>query len=59
MTVDPGKNNVETFTGGISWYMMEIKCFISSLSLKLKNGNNEPVPFNEQTITFRLSIKEV
>ena len=59
MTVDPGYKYVEKFAGGISWYMMETKDFISSINFKLKNENGELVSFNGQSITFRLSIKEV
>ena len=59
MTVDPGYKYVEKFTGGISWYMMESKDFISSVSFKLRNENGNLVSFNGQSVTFRLSIKEV
>ena len=31
MTVDPGYKYVESFTGGIFWYMMESKDIISSM----------------------------
>ena len=59
MDVDPASAYIEKFRGGIQWYMMEIKDFISSVNLKLKNENVELVLFNEQPIAFRLSIKEV
>ena len=59
MDVDPGYKYIEKFAGGISWYMMETKDFISSINLKLKNENGDLVSFNGQSITFRLSIKEV
>ena len=59
MTVDPGYKYVEKFSGGISWYMLESKDFISSINFKLKNENGELVSFNGQSVTFRLSIKEV
>ena len=59
MTVDPGYKYVEKFAGGISWYMMETKDFISSINLKLINENGNLVSFNGQSVTFRLSIKEV
>ena len=59
MTVDPGYKYVEKFAEGISWYMMETKDFISSINFKLKNENGELVSFNGQSVTFRLSIKEV
>ena len=38
---------------------MQSKDIISSISFKLKNENNKLVSFNGQSITFRLSIKEV
>ena len=59
MTVNPGYKNVERFFGGISWYMMESKDIISSNCFKLKNKNNHLVSFNGQSVTFRLSIKEI
>ena len=57
MTVDPVYKNVEKFSGGISWYMMENKDFISSISFELKNEINQKVSFNGQNLTFRSSIK--
>ena len=59
MTVDPGFKYVEKFSGGISWYMMLSKDIISSICFKLKTENNQLVSFNGQSITFRLSIKEI
>ena len=59
MTVDPGYKFVEPFHGGVNWYMMESKDIISTICFKLKNENNELVSFNGQSITFRLSIKEI
>ena len=59
MTVNPGYKYVERFAGGITWYMMEGKDIISSICFKLKNENNQLVSFNGQSITFRLSIKEI
>ena len=59
MDVDPGYNSIEKFRGGIQWYMMETKDFISSVNLKLTNENGELVSFNGQSVAFRLSIKEV
>ena len=59
MTVNPGYKYVERFFGGISWYMMENKDIISSICFKIKNGNNQLVSFNGQSVTFRLSIKEI
>ena len=59
MTVNPGYKYVEQFFGGITWYMMESKDIISSICFKLKNENNQLVSFNGQSVTFRLSIKEI
>ena len=59
MTVDPGYKYVERFYGGVSWCMVQTKDIISSICFKLKNENNELVSFNGQSITFRLSIKEI
>ena len=59
MTVDPGYKYVERFYGGIQWYMMESKDIISNIYFKLKNENGNLVSFNGQSITFRLSIKEI
>ena len=57
MTVDPGYKYVEKLSG-ISWYMMQSKDIISSISFNLKNENIQLVSFNGQGITFRLSIKK-
>ena len=59
MDVDPGYKYIEKFRGGVSWYMLETKDFTSSINFKLKNENSQLVSFNGQSITFRLSIKEV
>ena len=59
MDVDPGYIYIEKFGGGIQWYMMETKDFISSINLKIKKENGNLVSFNGQLVTFRLSIKEV
>ena len=53
MTVDPGYKNVEKFSGGISWYMMQSKENISSICFILKFENNQIVSFNGQSVTFR------
>ena len=57
--VSPGYKYIDRFRGGVQWYMMESKDVISSISFKIKNENNEMVSFNGQSISFRLSIKEV
>ena len=59
MDVDPEYKYIEKFRGGVQRYMMESKDIISSICFKLKNENNELVSFNGQSITFRLSIKEI
>ena len=59
MTVNPGYIYVERFEGGISWYAMNNIDVNSSINFRLKNENTQLVSFNGQSITFRLSIKEV
>ena len=59
MTVNPGYNYVESFAGGITWYMMETKDVFSSFSFELKNEINELISYNGQSVSFRLSINEV
>ena len=59
MDVDPGYKYIENFRGGVQWYLMITKTFISSINFELKNENDDFVSFNGQSITFRLSIKEV
>ena len=59
MDVDPGYKSLEKFRGGISWYMLKTMDFISSINFRLKNENDNLVSFNGQSLTFRLSIKEV
>ena len=46
MTVDPGCKYVEKFAGGVTWYMMETKDVVSSISSKLKTKNIELISFN-------------
>ena len=59
MDVDPGYKYIEKFRGGVLWYMMESKDIISSICFKLKIENGKLVSFNGQSVTFRLSVKEV
>ena len=59
MSVLPGCKYFCRFEGCIQWYMMESKDVIPSISFKLKNEDNELVSFNGQSISFRLSIKEI
>ena len=57
--VNPGYRYIEKFRGGIQWYMIENKDFISNISVKLKNENGNLVSFNGQEVTFRLSIRKI
>ena len=59
MDVSPGYKYTEKFRVGLQSYMMETKDFISSINLKLINEYCNLVSFNGETVTFRLSIKEV
>ena len=59
MIVDPGYKYVEKISGGISWYIMQSKDIISCICFKLKNENGNLVSFICQSVTFRLSIKEI
>ena len=59
MDVDPDYKYIEKFRGVVQWYLMESKDIISSICFKLKKENNQLVSFNGQSITFRLSIKEI
>ena len=59
MDVDPGYKYIEKFRGGVQWYMMEPRDIILSNCFNLKNGNGNLVSFNGQSVTFRLSIKEI
>ena len=59
MDVDPGYKYIEKFHGEIQWYMMDTKDVISSSNFKLKNKNGNLESFNGQSVTFRLSIKEI
>ena len=59
MDVDPGYKYIETFHGGVMWYMMQSRDIISNICFKLKNENGNLVSFNGQSLTFRLSIKEI
>ena len=59
MDVNPGYKYVHKFRGGVQWYMVHSTDNISSIFFNLKNENNELVSFNGQSVTFRLSIKEI
>ena len=57
--VDPGYKYIEIFRGCVQWFMMESEDIISCVCFQLRNENNKLVSFNGQSITFRLSIKEI
>ena len=57
--VDPGYEYIESFCGGVQWYMMENKDILSSICFNLKNENKKLLSFNGQSITFRRSIREI
>ena len=57
--VDPGYEYIEKFQGRVQGYMMESKNIISSFCFKLKNEDNQIVSFIGQSLTFRLSTKEI
>ena len=59
MDVDPGYKYIEKFRGAIQWYMMDSTDIFSSVCFKMKNENGNLVSFNDQSVTFRLSIKEI
>ena len=59
MTVNPGYKYVERFEGEISWYVMNSIDVILSFNIRIKKENGKLVSFNGQSVTFRLSIKEV
>ena len=59
MVVDPGYKYIEKFHGGVQWYMMESNDINSNVCFKLENENSQLVSFNGQSITFRLSNKEI
>ena len=59
MDVDPGYEYIEKFRGGTSWHMTETEHFISNISFGLKTENGILVSINEESISFRLSVKEI
>ena len=59
MDVDPGYKYIVKFRGNVQWYMMESKDVISSISFKLTNENGNFVSSDGQSVTFRLSTKEI
>ena len=59
LDIDPGYKYFEKFRGGVHWYMMHSKDFLSNISFELRKKNNQIVSLNVQSITFRLSISEI
>ena len=59
MNVHPGYNNFENLDGGLSWYKMQSKDFMSNISFESENANGSLVSFNGQSITFRISINQI
>ena len=59
LDVDPGYKDIEKLRGGVQWFLMESKDIISSICFKLKNENGNLVSFNGQSVTSRLSIKDI
>ena len=59
LDVDPSYKYIERFRGGVQWYMEKSKDTYSSICFKLINESKQFVSINGQSITFRLSIKEV
>ena len=57
--VDPVHIYIEKFRGGVLWYMMQSSDIFSSICFKVKNEKNQIVSFNGQSITFRLSMKDI
>ena len=45
MYVNPGFKYIEKLTGGIMWFMMESKDFISTINFRLRNENANLVSF--------------
>ena len=58
-TVNRGYKYVEHFEGGIAWYLMNSIDVISSINFRIKNENENLVSFNGQSISFKLSFKEI
>ena len=57
--VNPGYKFIEKFRGGVQCYMMNTYYFISNNKFELKIENIQLISYNGQSVTFRLSIKEV
>ena len=59
MIVDPGYKHIEKILGGVQWYMMDSKNFVSNISFRLKNEIGDMVSLNGQNFNFRLLIKKI
>ena len=59
MDVSRGYKSIEKCRGGLQWYMMQTKDIISSICFKVEIENNQIVSLNGQSISIRLSIKEL
>ena len=59
MKISPRHKYTANVRDAVQWYMLKNEDFVSSVSFELRSENNEIVSFNGQSITFRLSIKEV
>ena len=56
MDVDPGNKYMETFRGGVQWYMIESEDFFSN-TISTKGMEMKNIFFDGQSISLRLSIK--
>ena len=59
MDVDPAYTYIGKFGVAVQRFMMGSRRFISKISFLFKNENGGLVFFEGQSITFRLSIREV
>ena len=59
MDVDPRYEYKGKFRGGVQWYLMKRNDIMSTICFELRTEDNNFVSFNGQSITFRLSIKEM
>ena len=57
--MDPAYKYIAMFRGGVQWYVLETKEFISNINFRLKSGNASLVSFNGQTINFIYAIKKI
>ena len=57
--VHPGYKDIKRIRGGVQWYMIESRDFISIISFKAEKEKGNFVSFNGQSIAFTLSMKQV